>query len=76
MMLSKNHIAAKARKKINRVPLVLVPWFVLWTTMGFLIGRSLEIPGVFTTLGVVFAVVSIFSWPFIFPERLQDWMEQ
>jgi hypothetical protein len=23
-----------------------------------------------------FALVSIFSWPFIFPERLQDWMER
>ena len=76
IIASKIYTAAKVRKTMNRVPLILVPWFVLWTTMGFLVGRSLDIPGVYTTLGVVFAVVSIFSWPFIFPERLQDWMEQ
>jgi hypothetical protein len=44
--------------------------------MGFLVGRALETPGIYTTAGVVFALLSIFSWPFIFPERLQDWMER
>jgi hypothetical protein len=61
---------------MNRVPLILLIWVVLWTTAGFLIGRGLDTPGVYTTLGVVFAVVSVFSWPFIFPERLQEWMER
>jgi len=61
---------------MNRIPLVLGFWFALWTTMGFLVGRALETPGIYTTAGVVFALLSIFLWPFIFPERLQDWIER
>jgi hypothetical protein len=44
--------------------------------MGFLVGRALETPGIYTTAGVVFSLLSIFLWPFIFPERLQDWIER
>jgi len=61
---------------MNRVPLVLALWFALWTTSGYLLGRALETPGIYTTAGLVLALLSIFSWPFIFPERLQDWMER
>ena len=50
---------------MNRIPLVLGFWFALWTTMGFLVGRALETPGIYTTAGVVFALLSIFSRPFI-----------
>jgi hypothetical protein len=72
-------VATKAdawERLMNRVPLVLALWFVLWTTIGFLIGRVLDTPGTYTTAGVIFALCSVFSWPFIFPERLQDWMER
>ena len=60
---------------MNRVPLILVLWISLWTTIGYLVGRVLETPGFYTTIGVVSGLVSIFLWPIIFPERLQDWME-
>ena len=61
---------------MNRVPLVLAFWVGLWTTAGYLIGRGLETPGVYTAAGFVVALISIFAWPFILPERLQDWMER
>ena len=60
---------------VNRVPVVLVLWISLWTFTGYFMGRALETPGVYTTVGFVVAWVSVFLWPIIFPERLQDWME-
>jgi membrane protein DedA with SNARE-associated domain len=60
---------------VNRVPLVLVIWFIVWTTAGYWLGRVLETPGFFTIAGFLLGFVTVFSWPFIFPERFQDWME-
>ena len=60
---------------MNRIPLVLFLWFAAWITAGFFLGRALETPGVYTVAGTILALVSLFLWPFIFPERLQDWME-
>jgi hypothetical protein len=50
-------------------------WISLWTFAGYLVGRSLETPGIYTTAGFVVAWVSVLLWPVIFPTRLQDWME-
>jgi hypothetical protein len=61
---------------VNRVPLVAVCWFIVWTTVGFLVGRLTDTPGYYTVLGFVFALVSIFAWPLIFPDSLQDWMDE
>ena len=59
----------------NRVPLIAVCWFALWTTVGFFIGRLLDTPGTYTVLGFVFGLVTIFAWPFVLPNWLQDWMD-
>ena len=61
---------------MNRIPLILFLWFALWITTGFFIGRALETPGVYTVVGAFLALISVFLWPFVFPERLQDWMER
>ena len=60
---------------MNRVPLVLAVWFIVWTTAGYLLGQYLQTPGFFTIAGFLLGLVSVFSWPFIFPERFLDWME-
>jgi hypothetical protein len=54
---------------MNRVPLILLFWISLWTFAGYLIGRSLETPGIYTTAGFVVAWVSVLLWPIIFPTR-------
>jgi hypothetical protein len=54
----------------------MVFWFAVWATLGFFIGRYLNTPGFYTLCGVAFAVPSLFSWPFIFPERVQQWMDE
>jgi hypothetical protein len=61
---------------MNRVPLVALCWFALWTGAGSALGRYLDIPGTFTAAGFVLGVVSVFAWPIILPDRLQDWMDE
>ena len=60
---------------MNRVPLVATCWLGLWTLIGFALGRYLDVPGTFTVGGFLLGVVSVFSWPFVLPDRLQDWMD-
>jgi hypothetical protein len=60
---------------MDRVAIVTVLWFVFWTAAGVGMGRLLDIPGTFTVAGFVFAVVSVFAWPWILPERLNNWMD-
>jgi hypothetical protein len=43
---------------------------------GAIIGRLLDTPGTFTFGGFLFALVTMFAWPWILPERLNDWMDR
>ncbi len=61
---------------MNRVPLVAICWFVLWTSAGSALGRYLNTPGTFTAAGFVLGLVLLFAWPIILPGRLQDWMDE
>jgi hypothetical protein len=61
---------------MDRVALVGFLWFVFWTSAGSILGRILEMPGVLTVAGFLFALVSLFAWPWVLPSRLQDWMDE
>jgi len=60
---------------MNRVPLVGACWFIFWTGVGFIAGRLLGVPVSYTVGGFGLGLISMFAWPFIFPNRLQNWME-
>jgi hypothetical protein len=60
---------------MDRVALVAFCWFAFWTGMGTLVGRLLDTPGTFIIVGFVFALATVFAWPWVLPERLQRWME-
>jgi hypothetical protein len=60
---------------MDRVAFVAIFWFVFWTAAGVVAGRILDIPGTFTVAGFVFALVSMFAWPWILPEALNRWMD-
>jgi hypothetical protein len=62
--------------QMNRVPLVALCWFAFWTGAGAILGRVLETPGTYTVLGFVFALLSMFAWPWILPDRLNEWMDE
>ena len=59
---------------MDRVAIVTVFWFAFWTGMGSLLGRYLDIPGTITVAGFFLALVTVFAWPWILPERLNRWM--
>jgi hypothetical protein len=58
----------------DRVALVGVIWFAFWTIVGMIIGRVLDTPGTWTIAGFVFGLVTVFTWPWVLPRRLDDWM--
>lgn len=60
---------------MDRVALVAICWFVAWTAAGVALGRYLNIPGTITVLGFVVALLTVFAWPWILPERLNRWMD-
>ena len=61
---------------MDRVALVAVCWFVGWTVAGMIVGRLLEVPGTFTVLGFILALLTVFAWPWVLPERLNRWMSE
>jgi hypothetical protein len=60
---------------MDRVALVAICWFVFWIAVGSVVGRMLDVPGTFTVGGFFFALVTIFAWPWILPDRLNRWMD-
>jgi hypothetical protein len=58
----------------DRVALVTVCWLGFWTAVGWVAGRLLETPGTFVAVGFFFAIVTIFAWPWVLPDRLNEWM--
>jgi hypothetical protein len=59
----------------DRVALVGWLWFGIWIGAGDLIGRLLaEMPGTGMVLGFLMALVTVPTWPWILPRRLDDWM--
>jgi hypothetical protein len=62
-------------RAMDRVAFVTICWFVFWTGAGILLGRYLEVPGTFTVTGFIFALLTVFAWPWILPESLNRWMD-
>jgi hypothetical protein len=60
---------------MDRVALVAICWFAFWVVVGVVLGRYLEMPGFGGIYGFVFALVSVFAWPWVLPNWLLDWMD-
>jgi hypothetical protein len=60
---------------MDRVAFVTICWFVFWTCVGLVLGRVLDVPGTFTVGGFIFALLTVFAWPWVLPERLNNWMD-
>jgi hypothetical protein len=61
---------------MDRVAFVAICWFAFWTVAGWVLGRVLEVPGTFTVGGFIFALLTVFAWPWVLPERLNRWMAE
>jgi hypothetical protein len=60
---------------VDRVALVALCWFVLWTAIGIAIGVLFGTPGTGAVSGFVFALLATLAWPWLMPDSINDWMD-
>jgi hypothetical protein len=59
----------------DRVALVGWAWFLGWIGIGYLAGRLLlGVGGTGLVVGFIIALLSVPAWPWLLPQRLEDWM--
>ena len=59
----------------DRVAFLAILWFVGWTISGYEIGKLTEaMPGTGAVSGFLFALVTIFAWPWILPDFMDRWL--
>ena len=55
----------------DRVAFLAILWFVGWTISGYELGKLAEaMPGTGSVCGFLFALVTVFAWPWILPDFL------
>jgi hypothetical protein len=60
---------------MDRVALIGMLWFALWIGAGDAVGHVLfRMPGTGMVMGFIFAVLTVFLWPWVMPRFLEDWM--
>src|SRR6185503_9768913 len=58
----------------DRVAVVGWIWFIAWILVGHAAGRWIGDPGTMTVVGFFCAIVTLPAWPWLLPQRLDDWM--
>lgn len=58
----------------DRVALVGLLWFTVWIVAGNLIGRWFDVPGTGMVAGFLFALATVWTWPWVMPEFVDEWM--
>ena len=58
-----------------RVAVLFTCWVLFWMGVGTAIGSLLGTPRTGAADGLVFALLAIFSWPWIMPRMIDDWMD-
>ena len=62
---------------MDRVAIVAWGWFALWIVFGTAAGSLLfNTPWTGGITGFGFALVAVFSWPWLMPESINAWMDQ
>jgi hypothetical protein len=62
---------------MDRVAIVAGCWFVLWIVFGYEAGNLVfGTPMTGGITGFWFALVAMFSWPWLMPDKINDWMDQ
>ena len=61
-------------RAMDRVAIVAWLWFIGLTLAGLVIGRLFGSPGTGAVWGFIVALVAVFGWPYILPNRIEHWM--
>jgi hypothetical protein len=59
---------------MDRVAIVGLVWFVVWTGAGDAIGHLFKMPGTGMVSGFLFALFTVLAWPWVMPKAIDDWM--
>lgn len=60
---------------MDRIAIVALVWFAGWTTAICQLSKYLfSDPGSGAIVGFMLALLTVFSWPWILPPRLERWM--
>lgn len=59
----------------DRVAIVGVCWFVLWTVLGGAVGGAFAAPGTGSIAGFFLGLAAMIAWPWILPKRINRWMD-
>ncbi len=60
---------------MDRVAIVAFTWFGCWIAGSAELGKVVfHDPGTWAIGGFVLALLTVFSWPFVLPSRLERWM--
>jgi len=59
----------------DRVAVVAFCWFLLWTSIGIAVGNTVGEPKTGAITGFFLALLATFSWPFIMPAPIANWMD-
>ena len=62
--------------RFDRVALLAICWFVVWTLVGAYIGRQIGLHGSGIVGGFFFALVTTFAWPWVLPNFIWEWMDE
>ncbi len=61
---------------MDRVAIVAWGWFVGFVALGYATGNLLfATPWTGGLVGFLFALVGSLMWPFVLPDRVNDWMD-
>jgi hypothetical protein len=59
---------------LDRVAVVAWLWFIGWIAGGWTVGKMLDMPGTGAVCGFILALLSVFTWPWVMPRFIDDWM--
>ncbi|MGZ4988844.1 MAG: hypothetical protein ACXWBP_12415 [Limisphaerales bacterium] len=58
----------------DRVAVVALCWFALWTGLGVAVGSVVGGPTTGAVNGFFFALLALTAWPWIMPDSIENWM--
>jgi hypothetical protein len=58
-----------------RVVVLFTCWMIFWMSLGTAIGAMWGVPKTGAVDGFAFALLATFSWPWIVPRTLDEWMD-
>ena len=60
---------------IMRVAVLFTCWMIFWMSLGTALGAVFGLPKTGTIDGFIFAMVAVFTWPWLMPKFIDHWLD-